>query len=58
MPLDRAGRAEEGRLEANPPFVVYDTSGPYTDPEAEIDVHRGLPPRRGSLIRVVARGGG
>src|SRR5690606_28006525 len=24
-------------------FDVYDTSGPYTDPDAEIDVHRGLP---------------
>src|SRR5918911_3989018 len=22
---------------------LYDTSGPYTDPEATIDVHRGLP---------------
>jgi phosphomethylpyrimidine synthase len=28
---------------ANPPVVVYDTSGPYTDPAAEIDVRRGLP---------------
>ena len=25
---------------------LYDTSGPYTDPEAEIDVERGLPPVR------------
>ncbi|HEY3467514.1 MAG TPA: phosphomethylpyrimidine synthase, partial [Amycolatopsis sp.] len=23
-------------------FDVYDTSGPYTDPEADIDVHSGL----------------
>ena len=28
-------------------FDVYDTSGPYTDPDAEIDLHRGLPPRPG-----------
>jgi phosphomethylpyrimidine synthase len=24
---------------------VYDTSGPYTDPDADIDLHKGLPPR-------------
>ena len=24
-------------------FKIYDTSGPYTDPDAEIDVERGLP---------------
>ncbi|QZA09900.1 phosphomethylpyrimidine synthase ThiC [Mycolicibacter heraklionensis] len=28
-------------------FDVYDTSGPYTDPHADIDLHRGLPPRPG-----------
>ncbi|MCJ8330962.1 MAG: phosphomethylpyrimidine synthase ThiC [Lentisphaeria bacterium] len=26
----------------NTPIVVYDTSGPYTDPEAEIDIRKGL----------------
>src|SRR5499427_718868 len=30
----------------NPPVVVYDTSGPYTDPNAQIDVERGLAKRR------------
>jgi len=30
---------------------VYDTSGPYTDPGVEIDVHRGLPPLREAWIR-------
>jgi phosphomethylpyrimidine synthase len=30
-------------VEDNPPIVVYDTSGPYTDPEASIDVRRGIP---------------
>ncbi|MCB1756593.1 MAG: phosphomethylpyrimidine synthase ThiC [Gammaproteobacteria bacterium] len=29
---------------------VYDTSGPYTDPAAEIDVHRGLPDLRSAWI--------
>ena len=27
----------------NPPIAVYDTSGPYTDPEARIDIRSGLP---------------
>ncbi|HEY4529792.1 MAG TPA: phosphomethylpyrimidine synthase ThiC [Luteimonas sp.] len=26
-----------------PPVIVYDTSGPYTDPNAEIDITKGLP---------------
>ncbi len=37
-------------------FPVYDTSGPYTDPEAKIDVQRGLPPLRENWIE--ARNGG
>ena len=28
--------------ESNPPITVYDTSGPYTDPQARIDLRRGL----------------
>jgi len=29
-------------FEANPPVTVYDTSGPYTDPDAVIDIRSGL----------------
>ncbi len=29
-----------------PPVRVYDTSGPYTDPEVRIDIHKGLPALR------------
>jgi phosphomethylpyrimidine synthase len=29
--------------EKNPPVVVYDTSGPYTDPDVAIDIRSGLP---------------
>ncbi|MGK6352035.1 phosphomethylpyrimidine synthase ThiC [Parapedobacter sp. DT-150] len=29
-------------VEENPPVTVYDTSGPYTDPTADIEVRRGL----------------
>ena len=36
--------------EKNPPLYVYDTSGPYTDPEAQIDVHKGLSALRESWI--------
>jgi phosphomethylpyrimidine synthase len=30
----------------NPPIPVYDTSGPYTDPAAKIDIRAGLAPLR------------
>jgi phosphomethylpyrimidine synthase len=36
------------------PLPVYDSSGPYTDPDAVIEVARGLPPLRRSWI--MARG--
>ena len=32
--------------EKNPPIWVYDTSGPYTDPAAKIDIRSGLPALR------------
>ncbi len=38
-----------------PPFPVYDTSGPYSDPDAAIDVEKGLPRIREAWIR--ERGG-
>ena len=36
--------------EANPPIPVYDTSGPYTDPDAHIDLRKGLAPLRAKWI--------
>src|SRR4051812_46058617 len=36
--------------EKNPSVVVYDTSGPYTDTEAVIDVKKGLPRLREEWI--------
>ena len=33
-------------LEKNIPVMVYDTSGPYTDTLASVDIRRGLPPLR------------
>ena len=40
--------ATSGRFgqEENPPVRLYDTSGPYTDPDAPLDVRQGLPPLR------------
>ena len=32
-------------------ITLYDTSGPYTDPDIDIDVHRGLPPLREKWIK-------
>ncbi|WP_242110010.1 phosphomethylpyrimidine synthase ThiC [Luteimonas aquatica] len=40
--------------EDNPPVTVYDTSGPYTDPDARIDLGAGLAPLRAGWIQ--ARG--
>ena len=42
-------------LSRNPPFRVYDTSGPYTDPDVTIDLRQGLPELRRPWI--AARGG-
>ena len=36
--------------EKNPPIFVYDTSGPYTDPDAQIDIRSGLPALRAAWI--------
>jgi phosphomethylpyrimidine synthase len=42
-------RMREGS-EANPALTVYDTSGPYTDPTAAIDLRKGLPAQREAWI--------
>jgi len=36
--------------EKNPPVMVYDTSGPYTDPKINIDIRSGLPALRAKWI--------
>jgi len=36
--------------EPNPPVFVYDASGPYTDPQAAIDIRSGLPALRAAWI--------
>jgi len=39
-----------GEAEENPPIYVYDTSGPYTDPAAAIDLMKGIPDVRSAWI--------
>ncbi|WP_042720423.1 phosphomethylpyrimidine synthase ThiC [Flavobacterium sp. B17] len=36
-------KLSNGTLEYNPPVTIYDTSGPYTDENSEIDIKKGLP---------------
>jgi len=44
----------ENSMSKNDPVYLYDTSGPYTDPENKIDITRGLKPLR--LEWIQARG--
>ncbi len=44
------GKDQGRRAVANPAVAVYDTSGPYTDPEARLDLTRGLPAIRAAWI--------
>ncbi|MFO7975205.1 MAG: phosphomethylpyrimidine synthase ThiC [Candidatus Hydrogenedentota bacterium] len=43
--------AANGEASANPPVMLYDTSGPYTDPAASIDLNAGLSPVREAWVR-------
>ena len=45
---------EIGLSGGNAPLRLYDTSGPYTDPDADLDLKRGLPPLR--LAWILGRG--
>ncbi len=49
-PTPVAGQDGDTRLEPNAPVRVYDTSGPYTDPDVEIDIRKGLAALRESWI--------
>ena len=48
--VDLAASAEEFGGGANPPVPIYDTSGPYTDPDVAIDIRQGLAPLRQAWI--------
>ncbi len=44
-------KAMNGEIEVNEPVRVYDTSGPWGDPDFHGDVTQGLPPLRAKWIR-------
>ncbi|MDP5255829.1 MULTISPECIES: phosphomethylpyrimidine synthase ThiC [unclassified Vibrio] len=48
------GTPNSPEYQANSPVLVYDTSGPYTDPQHKIDVHVGLPKLRADWIQARA----
>ncbi len=53
VPMREISQTDTGGIfgvEKNPPIPVYDTSGPYTDPDVEIDLLRGLPDVRDGWI--------
>jgi len=41
----------DGKLTPNEPVLLYDTTGPYTDPKAPIDLAKGLAPLRLAWIQ-------
>jgi phosphomethylpyrimidine synthase len=50
----RSLKGKSVSIEENPPMIVYDTSGSYTDPDVIIDIRTGLAPLR--LDWIMARG--
>jgi phosphomethylpyrimidine synthase len=44
-------KSMDGKIEVNEPVRVYDTSGPWSDPDVDVDVTCGLPPLRAKWIR-------
>ncbi|WP_266183873.1 phosphomethylpyrimidine synthase ThiC [Dyella humicola] len=53
VPLREIEQAQTPTLfggEVNPPITVYDTSGPYTDPDYQVDLAAGLPALRAAWI--------
>jgi phosphomethylpyrimidine synthase len=48
--ISQSGTPTRDGVAANPPIIVYDTSGPFTDPHVEIDLIKGLPELRRAWI--------
>jgi phosphomethylpyrimidine synthase len=48
--IEQSSTPTQRGLEPNPPITVYDTSGPYTDPDSCIDLNTGLRPLRAGWI--------
>jgi phosphomethylpyrimidine synthase len=51
VPMREISLTDNNRFgEHNPPVMVYDTSGVYTDPNVQIDLNKGLPSVRQTWI--------
>ncbi len=48
--IEQADTAASFGAEKNPPITVYDTSGPYTDPDVKIDLMKGMPDVRSNWV--------
>ncbi|MBE0507220.1 MAG: phosphomethylpyrimidine synthase ThiC [Marinospirillum sp.] len=48
--ISQADTQVQSGVEQNPDILVYDTSGIYTDPQANIDIRKGLPALRAAWI--------
>ncbi|HEC13844.1 MAG TPA: phosphomethylpyrimidine synthase ThiC [Acidiferrobacteraceae bacterium] len=48
--IEQSPTQTQAGIEENPPLTVYDTSGPYTDPELQINLLKGLAPLRETWI--------
>ncbi|MCB1727537.1 MAG: phosphomethylpyrimidine synthase ThiC, partial [Gammaproteobacteria bacterium] len=48
--IAQAPTAASFGAEENPPVTVYDTSGPFTDPDVKIDLLKGMPDVRSAWI--------
>lgn len=48
---DTPKRLSKDKPQKNPPILVYDTSGAYTDPKIKIDLKKGLPRIRENWIK-------
>ncbi|MBZ5535288.1 MAG: phosphomethylpyrimidine synthase ThiC [Acidobacteriia bacterium] len=48
--ISQADTLTTSGVETNPPIYVYDTSGPYTDPEVRLDIRTGLSDLRSRWI--------
>src|SRR3954464_5655794 len=46
----RDGFSQNGHRQENPPLMVYDTSGPYTDAQTKIELRKGLGALRSDWI--------
>ena len=50
MRLNKSPTVTSRGEEINPPIRVYDTSGPYTDDNVQIDIEKGLPAVRSHWV--------